>query len=234
MNKAIKIIVLILSLALVAGLFVFFLNYDTDKGFVEQLKNFSLKTPIESKNPHDDNLQSPSIEKPDEETTEETTTSRSSIILVDDLPQNEDSNQNIASHSSIIPQKPKEGWSQESLAFAISQTVDFCSDENGVYVNYAQPTIPDDYHFSFKIEIFDQSGATIDRYVSDAGWLKDKKLYKPEEKVETISMNVSDMKNKMAFVVVKVGDKDLIESASVYQMTINFDGSKVWNNAVIK
>ncbi|MDO5331510.1 MAG: hypothetical protein Q4E99_02415 [Bacillota bacterium] len=210
MSKAIKIIVLLVSLALIAGLFVFLLKWEPP------VKDFGVKetAPQNGELHLDGEASSVGSENQDENKN------------------TENQNQRDENDSTIVAIKqPSGGWTEESLANQISQTVQFNTANNEVVISYAQPTIPKDYHLTFKAEIFDENGKTIDRYISDAGWLSDSNNYDPNEKVETIKMNVTSMKDKCAIISVKVGDSNLAESSTIYQLTINYDGSQVWNNA---
>lgn len=226
MNKAIKIIVLILSLALVAGLFVFLLNLDLSGKGIE---------PVGGQENQASNVSEP--EK------------RALAILPklfekEEIDEKNSSAENVVTNQAIekkatlnydklaeLISKPSGGWSQETLASQISKTVELSTVNNEVNISYAQPDIPKEYHFTFKAEIFDENGKTIDRYISDAGWLSDDKYYDPSEKFETIRMHVENMKNRCAIIAITVGDSMLEQSETTYQLTINYDGSEVWNNA---
>lgn len=217
MNKAIKIIVLFLSLALVAGLFVFLLNLDLsgNKNLGESLE---LLDPEEQEENYLIILPEPSKEIEDEG------------VLISDLPTDRNNSLGPDELMEII-KEPKGGWNQENLAKQISKTVDLSTENNEVNLSYAQPDIPKDFHFTLNAEIFDEDGKAIDHYLSDVGWLSNDRNYDPSEKIETIRMHVENMNNRCAIISVKVGDSQMLNSTTIYQLTINYDGSKVWNTA---
>ena len=223
MNKAIKIIVLILSLALVAGLFVFLLNLDlSGKALVGQDGQEQAEGSGEKE-------KGTMIILPklfEKEEIEETEKQDKSIVTKDAIEKKATLDYDKLAE---LIEMPADGWNQENLASQISKTVELSTENNEVNISYAQPDIPKDYHFTFKAEIFDENGKTIDRYVSDAGWLSDSNNYDPSEKFETIRMHVENMKDRCAIISVKVGDSYLAETATTYQLTINYDGSEVWN-----
>jgi len=174
-----KILVLILSLALVAGLFVFFFEKRDTK-------------------------------EPEKE------------VIAEEIEENSIKEEDLF----IVP---KSGWDIQSLSEAVSGSIKI-SEEEGLLFSYSQPDIPNELHLSVKFQIFDEKGATLERYVSDAGYLSDPKNYNSKEGYVEKQMKTDSLKGNMAIVSVIVKNEN--GNAYVYQTSIHYDGSRTVEHAL--
>ena len=123
---------------------------------------------------------------------------------------------------------------QEQLVREVFETASVQSKDGQLVVCYEQPEIPPEYHLTVKAEVYDRKGATVCRYVSDAGWLADPSRYDASEKSVLAAMGAGDLKDKMFILVVKAGDANLSVGATVWQLTQNYDGTQTVDKVYVQ
>lgn len=138
-------------------------------------------------------------------------------------------------HEITIPKIPvlTEEPTRDDVAETLYRTVDVGSYKGDLTLAYAQPEIPEEYHVTVKLEIFDENGATIYRYISDAGWLSQPENYDASEKQILQKLGVDSLENRLMILSIKVGDKNLEKYATVYQLIQEYDGSRNFTIAEI-
>lgn len=182
MGKVIKNILLVLSLALVAGLFVcIFTHKKVDAPLV------------------------------DEELSENNFENDAKQDLLESIPVTEN-------HL----------WNKESLAKEIADTTEFVQKEDNVYLSFIKPSTTSNFYISIQAEIFDDSGKSISSFLSDNN--EEFKNSSNKENEYSFSMNIQSLKNKLAIAAIRVFDAERKEPPVIYQLVVNFDGNKVWNN----
>lgn len=186
MEKRSKNILLIISLALCAGLFVYF--------FMPAIMARRV---------------------------DETSALEDEIInsKIDD-----DSNEKIEQEK--LPQTVS--WTKESLAEEISNTAGF-KEDGTVLLSFSIPPNSDNFYISVQAEIFNDTGKSIGSYLSDEQ-SPNLKNHENEEAIIKYDMNVPSMKNKLGILAIRVFDAEKKELPVIYQLVVNFDGNKVWNN----
>lgn len=186
MEKRLKNIVLLISLALCAGLFVYF--------FMPKLMTKKVHTPNE-------------LEKE-----------------ISSLEPSVDAGENFEKEN--VPQIHY--WTKGNLAEEISKTAGFKEDET-VKLCFTLPPESANFYISIQAEIFDDTGKSIGSYLSDEHNISLQNR-ENKEKLFEYDMNIPSMKNKLGIVAIRVFDAEKKESPVIYQLVVNFDGNKVWNN----
>ncbi|MCQ2552826.1 MAG: hypothetical protein MJ150_00785 [Clostridia bacterium] len=182
MEKVIKYIVLVLSLALVAGLFVCIFTH-------------------------------PKVDAP----------------LVDEkLNENNQEKETEPNLSESTPITPNHLWTKESLAKEIAGTTEFVQKDDSVYLFFIKPSNTGSFFISVQAEIFDDSGKSISSFLSDNN--TEFQNAANNEIEYSFSMNIQSLKNKLAIAAIRVFDAEKKETPVIYQLVVNFDGNKVWNN----
>ena len=139
----------------------------------------------------------------------------------------------------------KSGIAELSIAEQIAQSIEISSagsaigggegtdaaSTDGIVLSYTQPQIPAEKHLSVIFEIFDETGKSIERYVSDAGWEADEKRYDGSAKDVKAAMKTENLSGKFAIVQVVVKDLNT-DISEIQQLTINYDGSRSLKGAI--
>lgn len=133
---------------------------------------------------------------------------------ITDIPKEED-----------LPESADTG-AYEKMVETVYKTADVTEQNGAVYISYSQPEIPSSMHLTVKADVYDINGATVCRYVSDAGWLGNPSYYDPSAKDVLSKMGTADLKDKKFIMVVKVGDAQLSKAAVVWQLVQDYDGSR--------
>lgn len=123
---------------------------------------------------------------------------------------------------------------QADYAKLVFDSAKYYEEGGKVVFTYSQPEIPEKYHLSVEIAIFNAEGGTIDRYCSDWGWRSDMKYYDPSAKDVKVKLAAATLKNKQVIMTVMVGNSRMNADTSVYKLTEDINGNKELKTANLK
>lgn len=112
--------------------------------------------------------------------------------------------------------------SEDEISIAIAESVakDLSVErlDKQFIISYSHDDIPEDYHLSVKLTSYNKEGATIDRYVSDGGWLSDPGKYNPAGGTYRVKVEGAEQCDSTIVARISVRKNGFSETHAIFQI----------------